>query len=132
MAIHYFMDNNIKAGVNRVLTMGSLYDKTSLPSIEDVRKARHSWKERIQEPMNRALDHLLEIGLLESLEYDKTFPGSFEEWETVRVDFALKDAPDRRAQLEEKKEQEEEKPKKPRRVARKKKKVEEGPESQIT
>lgn len=131
MAIHYFMDNNIKAGVNRVLTMGSLYDNSFLPSIEEVRKAKHSWREKIQGPMNRALDHLLEVGLLESLEYDKTFPGSFEEWLTVRVDFTLKDAPDRMAKLEEKKEQEEAKPKKPRKVARKKKAPEKA-ESQIT
>ena len=132
MAMHYFMDSNIKVGTNGVLTMGSLYGKSHLPSIEEVRKARHSWRELIQEPMNRALDHLLEIGLLESLDYDKTFPGSFEEWETVRIDFVLKNAPDRRAKIEEKEKQEEATPKKPRKVARKKKKVEISPESQKT
>lgn len=119
MAMHYFMDSNIRAETNGTLTVGSLYDKSFLPSYDEVRKEGQNWRRIIQEPMNRALDHLLEIGLLGSLEYDKTFPGSFQEWETVRVEFTLKDAPDRRAKLE-KKEQEEATAKKPKKAVRKK------------
>ena len=122
MCVHWFMDNNIATGTNGVLTMGSLYDKTFLPRYEEIKEDRHTWKKYIQEPMNRALDHLLEIGLLQRLEYDREFPGSFQEWLTVRVEYTLKDAPDRKAAIEEKKQQ--------RKIARKKKKVEEGPESQ--
>ena len=99
MTMHWFMYPNIEKGINSVLTMGSLYKDSFLPSIDDMKKNRQSWRKKVQEPINRALDHLKEIGLLESLEYDRDFQGPFEEWLSMRVRFRLKDSPSSEAKM---------------------------------
>lgn len=130
MSLHANNDNNIRGGTSNLLKVKTLLSYTNLPSIEDVKKKRKSWTERIKEPLERALDALGDsyeadnkegksverkgCGLLESWEYchskgvpltdkeAKSLIDSFEVWSETLVKFTLKEAPDHRDRLEAK------------------------------
>lgn len=56
----YNMDRNIRKGKHNKISIEKLLSATSLPSIEDLEKIKQlsKWKERIKEPLEKALDYL--------------------------------------------------------------------------
>lgn len=116
MSLHSNNDNNIRGGTSNLLKVKTLLSYTNLPSIEDVKKKRKSWTERIKEPLEKALDSLGVNGcnLLEDWEYthSKGVPLTDKEasalindyyiWEETLVKYTLKEAPDHRDRLEAK------------------------------
>lgn len=111
MAEHYSLDNNHINGTAQLLKVKTLISYTNLPSIEEIRKQRRRWEDRIKEPFEVSLDALSRCGLLEDWRYSKSKGGeltneeatsftSYEDWAETLVYFTLKDAPDHTARLE--------------------------------
>ena len=71
MARHYNNDNNQTRGTAARLKVETVLASTDLPTIEEVRKRRGSWEERIKEPLERALDVLTARGVLEDWSYTR-------------------------------------------------------------
>lgn len=67
IAEHFFMDSNQLGGSADRLTVATLLSYTNLPTIDEVRKERKSWEERLKEPLENALDELKRVGLLEDV-----------------------------------------------------------------
>lgn len=111
MTEHYNLDNNHTKGTAQLLKVKTLLGYTNLPSIEDIRKQRRRWEDRIKEPLETSLDALTACGLLEDWRYSKSkgeeltdeeatsFTG-FEDWAETLIYYTLKDAPDHTARLE--------------------------------
>lgn len=105
---HYsIIDNHIKR-TEQLLKVKTLLGVTTLPTIEKCKTSRMSWSERIKEPFEKALDTLVDQGLLER--YDYCYPDSggevlidkdskllledYTSWENTVVSFKLKNPPD--------------------------------------
>lgn len=112
---HYNLDNNQIIGTANRLKIETLLSYTSLPSYEDVFKARKSWEERIKEPFEKSLDELTIKGVLSNWKYtaskgaeltdEEATPTSYEEWKELFVEFELRDAIDHTERLEKRKEE---------------------------
>ena len=109
MAEHYNIRSNHKKGNAQKLKVKTLLKSTDLPSVEEVRKGRKSWRERLQSPFEKSLEKLGDTQVLADWEYyidgeplitkesDETHTAdfkSFEDWLNAVVFFTLKDAPD--------------------------------------
>ena len=116
MAEHFNMDNNQLRGTAQILKVKTLLEKTTLPSIEEIRKQRTSWEDRIKEPIEVALDALHANGVLEDWRYSKskgaeltdeeaTNFSSFEDWAETRLFYILKNAPNHAPRLEARQEE---------------------------
>lgn len=67
---HYNIDNNQIKGTHDRLSIPKILEVTDLASYEEVqRKDRGHWQERIKEPLERALDVLLQEGILKDWKY---------------------------------------------------------------
>ena len=66
---HYNNDNNQARGTADILKVETILSWTNLPTPEKLAKNRHSWEDRIKEPMEKALDELVKGGTLSSWEY---------------------------------------------------------------
>jgi hypothetical protein len=108
--------NHIGTGNPDLLSVKNLLEKTTLPSIDAVRKYRQSWEERIKEPFEQALEELHEVGFLENWEYRKAKDieltneeagqiDSFEVFNSLYVHYAIKDPADLTPDIERKKEE---------------------------
>lgn len=121
MFMHYFNDNNIFAGTNNRLSVKKLLEKTDLPSYDEVLEMNRSWRERIQDPFDRALEYLYSIGFFEEeapgsnvIAYRYVMRGgspleddelsfSYKDWTDSLIEFTLASAPDQSARIEAKK-----------------------------
>lgn len=129
LAEHYNMDNNVKKGTESRLKVDTLLKCTDLKSIEEIRRSRNSWQQRIKEPFENALDQLTGI-IIKDWEYTHSKGvklskkeayniTNFEDWENLYVDFVLLDPEDhterrqrRQDEREERKQRRSKKPKK--------------------
>lgn len=95
MSIYYMNDTNIRCGRNDRLKVQTLLSVCDLPDIDTVIRHRNSWRDRIRKPFERALNHLVDCGLLRNWYYkeDNSF-NDFIEWSKTTVTFELADAPD--------------------------------------
>lgn len=111
MAEHYNLDNNHIRGTSQLLRVSTLLSYTSLPDIDEIRKQRASWENRIKEPFEKALDTLTNCGLLQDWNYshpkgvamtdeEATNWGSYEEWANSLLHFNIMNAPDHTKRLE--------------------------------
>ena len=145
LSSHFFMDSNQLHNRAQLLKVKTLLKETDLPTLEDVKRIRKSWVDRIKEPFERALDDLggdykdenlkdrRGCGLLESWEYCHTkgvpltdkekasLIDDFETWSETLIKFTLNDTPDQTDRLETKRAKiEEEKRKKDKKDSQKK------------
>lgn len=112
---HYNLDNNQIKGTATRLKIETLLGYTSLPSYEDVFKARKSWEERIKEPFEKSLDELTAKGVLSNWSYvaskgveltdEEATTNSYEEWKELFVEFELTEAIDHTERLEKRAEE---------------------------
>ena len=130
---HYNMDNNVKKGTESRLKVDTLLKCTDLKSIEEIRRSRNSWQQRIKEPFENALDQLTGI-IIKDWEYTHSKGiklskkeayniTNFEDWENLYVDFVLLDPEDH---TERRQRRQEEKEKWKQRRAKKPKKTKTG------
>ena len=67
---HYFIDNNIIKGTNDILSLKSLLPYSGLATYEEIQRTdRGHWIERIKEPVEGALDELVQMQILSDWEY---------------------------------------------------------------
>ncbi|MDE6835203.1 MAG: hypothetical protein K2J39_13300 [Ruminococcus sp.] len=104
LACQYYNKNNKKDGNFNKLRVQTLLAYTNLPTIETVRKERGStWKGRIKEPLEKALNELVEKGVISKWEFKKKEDSlfadvgggkmKFEEWADSLIYFTCKDDP---------------------------------------
>ena len=96
-AFHFYNTNNRKDGNFNKLKVSTLLKYTNLPTIKAVRKADcGSWKKKIKEPLEKALNELLAKGIISKWEYkqkansllsDENHKMTYEEWEDSLVSF---------------------------------------------
>jgi len=132
IAEHYNQDNNQIRGTAHLLKVKTLLKHSNFPSIEDVRKQRKSWEERIKDPFEKALDSLVDCGLLvengwryskskgvELTDAEANFT-TYEDWEEALIHFTLKDAPDQTARIEARQEEKKARQERQRKTTKKK------------
>lgn len=96
-AFHFYNTNNKKDGNYNKLRVKTLLTYTNLPAIETVRKEkRGTWRTRIKEPLEKALNELVAKGIISEWEYKKTVSSllsdgnhkmTYEEWADSLVSF---------------------------------------------
>jgi len=96
-AFHFYNTNNKKDGNFNKLRVQTLLKYTNLPTIESVRKEnRGTWRARIKEPLEKALNELVAKSIISEWEYKKTVSSflsdkehkmTFEEWADSIVHF---------------------------------------------
>ncbi len=96
-AFHFYNTNNRKDGNFNKLKISTLLKYTNLPTIKAVRKANcGSWKKKIKEPLEKALNELLAKGIISKWEYkqkansllsDENQKMTYEEWADSLVHF---------------------------------------------
>ncbi len=102
LACQYYNKNNRKDGNFNKLRVQTLLAYTNLPTIETVRKERGStWRGRIKEPLEKALNELVEKGVISKWEFKKRTDSlfadvgggkmKFEEWADSLIYFTCKD-----------------------------------------
>lgn len=69
ISMHESNYNNIYSNTNRILSVDTLLKNTDLPTIEEVRSTRTSWEQRIKEPFEKALDGVVNYGIIKDWEY---------------------------------------------------------------
>lgn len=122
ISFHYNMDNNQIVNTADRLKVSTILEsgRLELPSIDDVRKKRKDWRERIKEPFERCLDALHRCGFLEDWYYchpkgerlsdeeASALDKDYEAWAETLLHFSLVDAVDHTPRLEAKKQRAEE------------------------
>ncbi len=104
LACQYYNKNNRKDGNFNKLKVQTLLSYTNIPTIETVRKERGStWRGRIKEPLEKALNELVAKGVISQWEFKKRADSSFadvgggkmkfEEWADSLIYFTCKDDP---------------------------------------
>ena len=113
MSEHYHMLQNHETRTASRLKVETLLECTELPSIEEVRKSKKSWTERIKEPVETALDELFQKGVISDWYYCKSkgkllanteaqnIP-DFETWCSLNVEYTLKNPVDLSELIEKK------------------------------
>lgn len=113
MSEHYHMLQNHETRTASRLKVETLLECTELPSIEEVRKSKKSWTERIKEPFETALDELFQKGVISDWYYCKAkgklltdneaqnIP-DFETWCSLNVEYTLKNPVDLSELIEKK------------------------------
>ena len=113
MSEHYNLDNNQIKGTSQLLKVKTLLAITKLPHVENIRKQKKLWEERIKEPFENSLDTLTACGLLDDWEYSKskgktmtdseaTSFSKYEEWSETLIKFTLKNTTDRKPKIKNK------------------------------
>lgn len=100
-AFHFYNTNNRKDGNYNKLKISTLLKYTNLPTIKAVRKADcGSWKKKIKEPLEKALNELLAKGIISeweckpktnSLLSDENHKMTYEEWADSLIHFTCID-----------------------------------------
>ena len=129
MSNHYNNDNNLIAGTADRMKIETLLEYSGLPTIERVRETRKSWKDKIQNPFEDALEILHHESMLDNYSYVQTggieisemnadsdyynidadyqFP-DFETWAGLLVKFKLHEAVNHTERIEQKQAEKEE------------------------
>ena len=97
LAFHYYNTNNKNAGNFNKMKVSTLLAYTNLPTIQAVRQSDSgTWRNRIKEPFETALNELVAKGIISKWEYkyrtdsllsDKKHKMKFEEWADSLVYF---------------------------------------------
>lgn len=66
---HYNMDNNQRTGTAQCLKVETILKATNLPTYEELGDDTRHWWERVKEPLERALQTLIEQNILDSWSY---------------------------------------------------------------
>lgn len=66
---HYNMDSNKGAGTDQCLKVETILNVTNLATYEELGEERRHWWERVKEPLERALQTLIEQNILDSWSY---------------------------------------------------------------
>jgi len=100
-AFHFYNTNNRKDGNFNKLKVSTLLAYTNLPTIETVREEKHgTWRARIKEPLEKALNELVEKGVISewerkpktnSLLSDENHKMTYEEWADSLIYFTCID-----------------------------------------
>lgn len=69
MYAHYAIDNNVIKGTEQILAIKTLLEHTNLPTLEETKANRNSWRDTIKEPFDRALEKLKRVGFLSDYHY---------------------------------------------------------------
>lgn len=113
MSEHYHMLQNHKKGTANRLKVKTLLECTDLQTIEEIRKSRSSWIDRIKEPFENALDELFQKGVISDWNYCKAkgmlltdieaqnIP-DFETWSELNLSYELKNPADLTRLIEQK------------------------------
>lgn len=116
MAAHSSNYNNIIRGSENILAVSTLCGVTDLPSIETVKEQRNSWIRSIRDPLETALNTLVESGTITKWYYSKpkgkrmspqereTARAKHETWIQSYICFTMKDAPDMTEAIEKNRE----------------------------
>lgn len=115
MTEYYNMDFNQSRGKADRLSVPTLLSCTSLPTIEDVRSKRQGWERLIKEPLEKALEALVQCGFLADWQYTKAKAvpltdeeaaqiTDYETFSKLYIQFVVRDAPNQTARLEAKRE----------------------------
>lgn len=142
MVTHYFNIRNMVLERNKNLKVRTLLNAGEFPFIEDIKQQRGSWTRKIKNPLEKALNKLVEEGIIEKWYYCKSkgvkltvkekedILSHYDTWVECYIHFEMKDAPDLTEEIEkyrlQMQEEEAEEPKKQRRKSsrnRKKKQV---------
>lgn len=106
LCIRYGMDKNVEKGTNDIVSVKSLLETfPAIPSIEDINAAGDfHWQRRIQDKLERELNELEKLGVLEWWVYcwEKKTPlkeeelifTTYEQFEKAYIYFKIKDEPD--------------------------------------
>lgn len=109
MNLHSHMANNVELGTNNILSVQSLLAYTALPTIQKIRESGHSWVNMIKNPLEQALNNLVECEFITKWYYcrqgSKNSPVAvneitYEEWEQLFIVFEIKNPPDYLPMLE--------------------------------
>ena len=69
LCIHCSQENNVIRGIEGKLRVETLLKYTSFPSYEEIKTHEWSWREKVKEPFEAALDKLTECGLIKDWVY---------------------------------------------------------------
>ena len=117
MALHNSIKNNVIRESNNSLQVETLLDSAEFPFIEDIRKQRASWIQKLRTPFETALDTLKEEGIISNWYYSgpkgkrltpqerKKAVSTYETWSRTMIHFTMKDAPDMSSMIEKHEEQ---------------------------
>ena len=124
LSFHYNNDNNLKSGTANRMKIKTLLEYTDFMTIDEIRKKRKSWIEKLKEPLEKALDELYQKGILADWWYCKSKDilltdeeaencfDDFEKWSETLIHFEINNAIDHTQRLLEKKENQPQKKKK--------------------
>ena len=102
---HYHMLQNHDKGTESRLKVETLLKCTNLPTIEETKENRQNWRTRIKNPLETALEELLQKGVISEWRYCKskgisltdeevqTIP-DFETWNRLNIAYTLKNPND--------------------------------------
>lgn len=111
IAEQYHNDTNRRQGRNDRLKVETLLNVTTLPDINEVRRAGKSWEERIKDPLETALDQNVAVGHIKKWGYrlnDKATPkeedwctpaikmkwSGYEQWAAATITIEMNNPPD--------------------------------------
>lgn len=102
--VHFSMTPNQKKGTAQLLKVKTLLKSTNLPTIKKVTQNKHSWNDRIKEPLENNLDILVKKGVLAEWRYSKPKGEpltdeearfkNYQSWEDTLIYFIPKETPD--------------------------------------
>lgn len=104
LSFHYNNDNNLKSGTANRMKIKTLLEYTDFMTIEEIRKKRKSWIEKLKEPLEKALDELYQKGILADWWYCKSKDifltdeeaqncfDDFEKWSETLIHFKINNA----------------------------------------
>ena len=105
LCIRYSMDNNVAKGINDIVSVKALLDTfNSIPTIAEIKAGGDfHWQRRIQEKLERELDNLYDLGVLEweycgakkaPLKDEELRFTTYEQFERAYIKFTILDEPD--------------------------------------
>lgn len=108
--------NNISKGTANLLKVKSLLAVTNLPDINESAVKKNGWTERIKEPLENALETLVQCGILNDWEYTKpkgvemtykeaTNFATYYDWEDTLICFTLNNPIDHTLRIKAKEEE---------------------------
>lgn len=95
--LHYNITGNHERGIAEALKVETLLEDTTIPSLEEVRRARKAWREKMLSPFEQAMEELVKCGYLKAWRYStKTgeAPEEGETWLKTTIRYTLATPPD--------------------------------------
>lgn len=107
-------NTTVANGTNDRLKVKTLLKVTNIPTIEEVRQKRKSWRDRIFEPFDKRMYRMQELGIVTDWCYGYSNGELLDDWEIMNIDedyetwsnlliyYTLPDNPDHRRYLQDK------------------------------